>query len=107
MSLSPRKPREAYVRVVETSGGADCILGLEIRPGEPVEALYNQAAAVMLGALASLSGDDWVLAEAIQHDVVMVWPDRAYFVEVSHDEDGKRWVQLFQPWQASVLYDGS
>lgn len=96
------------MRVVEgTATGVECILGLEIRDGEAFEPLARAATAATVGALAGLEGDAFVLACAIEHVVRMVWPDRAYFVEVAHDADGRRWVQLFQPWQASVLYDGS
>lgn len=95
------------MRVVELAADErECILGLEIRAGDDFEALSAAAAAVTVGAIAGLGVDPFVLACAIERDVIAVWPDRAYFIEVAHDADGRRWVQLFQPWQASVLYDG-
>ncbi len=99
------KPREAYVRVEAARRGPtgevafEAVLGLEFRDGDALQRLYAGALLVVQAAIHDLplSADDMAIAEAVENELKVSWPDRAYFIEVGRDPHDC-WVQVFQPW---------
>lgn len=96
-----RPQREAYARAVVQCGPMELVGGLEYRSGDKFVWLRNELHTLLcfvaLGLVATGSPlDEESLAHAAELAVRMRWPDRAYFLEVGHDEQG--WIQIFQPY---------
>lgn len=92
--------REAYVRAVVEQGDGEFIGGLELRTGDDVPLLrevLRKAIKLVVDRTAISGGNELDLALRVEKALKLLWPDRAYFLEVCHNPN-EGWVQLFQPY---------
>ena len=105
-----KSPRGTYVRctVGPLSGWREYIAGVEMRVGDDIREIRERLR-LILSMAASVKyprivrsdvpqPSDDTIAQNVENAILGVWPDRAYFLEICHDEqDG--WVQVYQPWR--------
>lgn len=100
-SVSPtRPPIERYLRCSLTFGAWTVEPGLQYDRGEKLSALLGQlqrAVGEAWNAASPVDIDDVPkLNDAVEAAVMLLWPDRAWFVGVHHDVAG--WTQIYQPY---------
>jgi len=102
-SKGPHMPNgeEAYLRVVcPIDQDRDAVIGIEIRDGDTVESLEGLCQTLMRGVVKEFHHTPWVrtydVAFGIKDRIRQVFPDRAWFLEVEHNES--TWVQIYYPW---------
>ncbi len=95
-----RPPIERYLRCTVMFGAWTVEPGIEYHQGERLSSLLEQLQVAIGEAwhtAAPASIDDVPrLNEATERVIVLLWPDRAWFLEVYHAISG--WTQIYQPY---------
>lgn len=87
--------REQYARVYQEVYNTEMTIGLELRDGDELAPLTIRMRDRAFNALVNNQADPLVAVYHVESWIRLLWPDRAYFIEIERDDMG---VQVFQPY---------